>query len=49
MNEFELYKNSPNNFTIKLSKPNKALLMSLCNHIEVSQFQVTTTLAHSIQ
>ena len=34
MNEFELYKNSPNNFTIKLSKPNKALLMSLYNHIE---------------
>ena len=34
MNEFELYKNSPNNFTIKLSKPNEALLMSLYNHIE---------------
>jgi len=34
MNDFELFKNSPNNFTIKLSKPNEALLMSLYNHIE---------------
>lgn len=34
MNEFELYKNSPNNFTIKLSRANEALLMSLYNHIE---------------
>jgi len=34
MNEFELCKNSSNNFTIKLSKPNKALLMSLCSHID---------------
>ena len=42
MNEFELLKNSTNNFTIKLSRPNKgpnkgpneALLMSLYNHIE---------------
>jgi hypothetical protein len=34
MNDFELFKNSPTNFTIKLSKPNEALLMSLYNHIE---------------
>jgi hypothetical protein len=34
MNEFELLKNSPNNFTIKLSKPNEALLTSLYNKIE---------------
>ena len=42
MNEFELLKNSTNNFTIKLSRPNEgpnegpneALLMSLYNHIE---------------
>ena len=35
MNDFELFKNSPNNFTIKLSKPNEALLMSLFyNQIE---------------
>ena len=46
MNEFELFKNSTNNFTIKLSRPNEgpnkgpnegpneALLMSLYNHIE---------------
>lgn len=34
MNDFELCKNSPNNFTIKLSKPNEGLLMSLYNQIE---------------
>jgi hypothetical protein len=42
MNEFELFKNSTNNFTIRLSRPNEgpnegpneALLMSLYNHIE---------------
>jgi hypothetical protein len=34
MNEFEVCKNSPNNFTIKLSRPNEALLMSLYNQIE---------------
>jgi len=34
MNEFEVCKNSPNNFTIKLSRPNEALLMSLYIKIE---------------
>ena len=36
MNVFELCKNSPNNFTIKLSnsRSNEALLMSLYKHIE---------------